>query len=180
MNKQEKLAKLIDDKEHLKALTAEYTKGRAQAIDFEVTLEEEPENYVRERYTGRGHRFYNAKQGIMSEMKAKLKTMVPPHLKNRLEKLFKSETAIYYVNIFVDFYVKIPKADSVDTTILKEKKVILPDQTPDLDNYIKLLVDVLHEVAYDDDKRVTHFTTSKFYSVRPRTELKVRIDVIKE
>lgn len=180
MNKQEKLAKLIDDRDHLKKIEAEFKAGKAQAIDFEITLFEEPENYVRERYTGRGHRFYNAKQGIMKDMKAKMKEMVPAFHRKRLEKLFKSETAIYYVHIFADFFVKIPKADSVDTTILKEKKVMLPDQTPDLDNYIKLLVDVLHEVAYDDDKRVVHFTSSKYYSVRPRTELKVRIDIIKE
>jgi Holliday junction resolvase RusA-like endonuclease len=180
MNKQEKLAKLIDDRDHLKKIEAEFKAGKTRAIDFDITLTEEPENYVRERYTGRGHRFYNAKQGIMTEMKAKMKTMVPKDLKKRLEKLFKSETAIYYVHIFADFFVKIPKADSVDTTILKEKRVILPDQTPDLDNYIKLLVDVLHEVAYDDDKRVVHFTSNKYYSVKPRTELKVRIDVIKE
>jgi Holliday junction resolvase RusA-like endonuclease len=169
MKKEEKLKKLLAD-EHYKAELMSKFKRSQGLFDFKIVLKREPENYVRERYTGRGRRFYNAKEKIMKEIHAEIAAMVPDLYKKYVEKLIKDEIE-YYVRIRVDFFVKIPKADSVETTILKETRQIRPAIAPDLDNYIKLLADVLHGIAYDDDKRVVTIDSDKYYSLEPRTEL---------
>jgi Holliday junction resolvase RusA-like endonuclease len=169
MKKEEKLKKLLAD-EHYKAKLMSNFKENQGLFDFKITLNREPENYVRERYTGRGHRFYNAKEKIMKEIHKEIDDLVPKLYKKYLNKLMKEEIE-YYVIINVVFYVKIPKADSVETTILKETGQIRPAIAPDLDNYIKLLADVMHNTIYTDDKRLVGINSEKLYSLKPRTEI---------
>lgn len=169
MKKEEKLKKLLADQHYKSGLIVKFKESQG-IFDFRLTLNREPENYVRERYTGRGHRFYNAKEKVMKEIHAELEAMVPKQYKKYIDKLIKDETS-YYVRINVDFFVKIPKGDSVETTVLKETMQIRPAIAPDLDNYIKLLADVLHGIAYDDDKRVVSIHSEKYYSLTPRTEI---------
>ena len=45
-----------------------------------------------------------------------------------------------------------------------------------VDNYIKLILDVLHDVVYDDDKNVVGITAEKYYSTDPRIELDIKIE----
>ena len=47
---------------------------------------------------------------------------------------------------------------------------ILPTKKPDIDNVIKIVLDSLNEVAYDDDKQVVELHAYKYYSEIPRTE----------
>jgi len=169
MKKEEKLKKLLAD-DHYKANLISKFKESQGLFDFKVVLNREPENYVRERYTGRGHRFYNAKEKVMKEIHAEIAAMVPELYKGYVDRLVKDEIE-FYVRMRVEFYVKIPKGDSVETTILKETHQIRPAIAPDLDNYIKLLADVLHGIAYDDDKRLVTIDSEKYYSLKPRTEI---------
>ena len=75
----------------------------------------------------------------------------------------------------MDFYVPIQATGSKKTKLLKEEKKILPNIRPDIDNYIKFVMDSLHDVIYDDDKVVTGVIAHKYYSENPRTELNIRI-----
>jgi Holliday junction resolvase RusA-like endonuclease len=89
-----------------------------------------------------------------------------------------NKNAEYYVKIDADFYLKTPDGDSIKKAVLKEEKIILPAIRPDLDNYDKFLVDVLHNIVFDDDKRVVSLNTNKYYSINPRTEVKIQIIVL--
>lgn len=179
MAKKEKIDAKLKDQAYIDKATSEYLSD-LRILEIEIVHSEEPENYVRERYTGRGNRFYNAKEGIMKNMKAELKSMVPGDKKIDLDKLLKNEDAVYYVHLEADFYLKTPSGDSIETTVLKENKIIRPAIRPDLDNYDKLLIDVLHDIVYDDDKRLVSIKSNKFYSMKPRTEIRIRIEIIEE
>ena len=54
------------------------------------------------------------------------------------------------------------------------------DKTPDIDNYDKFIIDCLHNLVYDNDKRLIYINSSKKYSLHPRTELSVSILELKE
>ena len=179
MSKEEKFIKKLGDPDYIKIISDKYLSNKKE-IFLNITRQGQPENYVRERYTGRGNRFYNAKEALMKEMKKEILGMIELSKMQELQTLIQNKNAVYYVYIDMDFYLKTPEADSVDTKILKEQKVIRPSIRPDLDNYIKLLIDVLHDVVFDDDKRVMKMTADKYYSINPRTEIKIRIEVIKE
>jgi Holliday junction resolvase RusA-like endonuclease len=179
MTKQEKFKSKLNDSNYLFQTIVNYEKNK-NTIELNFVKEGQPVNYVRERYTGRGHRFYNAKAGIMKDMNKYFISMIPKEHKDYLQNLLANPEAVYNVKIYADFYVKTPNADSVETKVLKEKKVIRPTIAPDTDNYVKLLLDTLHGVAYDDDKRVVSITAHKYYSIDPKTEVKIVIEVIEK
>lgn len=179
MTREEKLQKKLNDPAYIQSITENFEKQK-EIMNIQFTHLGEPDNYVRERYTGRGHRFYNAKEKIMKNLKQELLQALPYNDKLELSQLFKNKDAIYYVYLDINFFVKIPKADSINTTILKEKGIILPGISPDLDNYLKLIIDVLHDVLYDDDKRVIQINSNKLYSIKPRTEISAKIEIIKK
>ena len=80
----------------------------------------------------------------------------------------------YYVYVSGKFYIPIPKADSIDTTAKKIAGIIRPTvKRGDVDNYIKLILDVLHDVVYDDDKNVIGITAEKYYSTE---EIRITVD----
>ena len=177
MAKIEKVNEKLLDKEYIKKVTDEFNVNKRD-INVSFTYPGQPENYVRERYTSRGKRFYNKKAKQMDEANKFYASELDPLTRNELQKLILDKDAVYYVHIDVDFYLKIPKGDSIKTSVLKEKQIILPGIRPDLDNYIKFLVDVLHNVIFDDDKRVVSLDSNKYYSLEPRTEINIKIVVI--
>ena len=179
MAENDKLNKKLNDSDYIETITAERM-ALKKDLSFELKSLKEPDNYVRERYTSRGKRFYNPKASIMETLKQEMKTQIPYEHKIYLEKLVRNKEAEYYVHLDFDFYVKIPKADSIKTTVLKEKKVIRPAISPDIDNFNKLIMDSLHDVLYDDDKRIVAANSNKYYSINPRTEIRVRFEIYKE
>jgi Holliday junction resolvase RusA-like endonuclease len=179
MSKHDKYISRLNNAEYIEKISSDFLKNKRE-IRLNLTKSGEPENYVRERYTGRGNRFYNAKESIMKEMRRDLTGMIELTKLNELQTLIKKKDATYYVYIEMDFYLKTPEGDSIDNKVLKEQKIIRPSIRPDLDNYIKLLIDVLHDIVFDDDKRVMKMTANKYYSTNPRTEINIKIDVIKE
>jgi Holliday junction resolvase RusA-like endonuclease len=71
------------------------------------------------------------------------------------------------------FHTAIPKSWSQ-----KRLKSVLgkPDpRRPDLDNYIKLYLDVMNDLVYEDDKQVTEIYCKKVYSNKPRVEIKLTL-----
>jgi Holliday junction resolvase RusA-like endonuclease len=68
-----------------------------------------------------------------------------------------------------------PKSFSKTKTILAEMGIVRPEKAPDVDNYYKAVTDSLKNVLWRDDAQVITETTKKFYSLRPRLLIKVRL-----
>jgi Holliday junction resolvase RusA-like endonuclease len=179
MDKREKIEEKIKDREVVQELVKWYTENKEE-ISVDFVYPGQPENYVRERYTSRGKRFYNKKAKEMDDANKFYASQLDVLTRGRLQKLILNPDAEYYVKIDADFYLKTPDGDSIKKAVLKEEKIILPAIRPDLDNYDKFLIDVLHNIIFDDDKRVVSLKTDKYYSINPRTEVKITVIIMKE
>lgn len=56
---------------------------------------------------------------------------------------------------------------------LAEEGKIRPTTKPDTDNYIKGIKDALKNVIWKDDSQVVDLKVSKYYSEKPRVEIKI-------
>ena len=143
--------------------------------EYKFIINEKPEAYARER-KGRGKHFYNPKADIIDRYKKTMKSQLTKDHKKEIEDVYTEvlkELRTAYIELYCDFYIPIPKGDSIITAAKKEMKEILPAQRPDVDNYEKLLLDALHDVVYEDDSRVIKIVANKYFSMDPRTEVKV-------
>ena len=50
----------------------------------------------------------------------------------------------------------------------------LPVCTPDCDNVLKIILDALNGVVYEDDKQICNVIFSKTYSLVPKISVKIR------
>lgn len=75
--------------------------------------------------------------------------------------------------IYMDLcvYSPIPRSWSKRARIEAEGKPKITK--PDMDNVIKLYMDVMNGIIYDDDKQITCLSASKFYSENPRVEISI-------
>lgn len=169
MNRDEKIKELLN--------TLEVPEKDEHIINF--IIEGKPENYVRER-SGRGNHFYNPKSNKMQSYKLSFLKMMSKDSYNYTRELIKNLEANYFIELKADYYLPIPKADSIKVSALKEKKIIRPIIRPDLDNYDKFLIDSLHNVVFEDDKRVVSISSNKYYSLNPRTEIEIIITEYKD
>lgn len=176
MTKEEKVEELLENEELLEKYKKEY-----KEVTVSLLLDEPPVPYARERYTrfggnGKG-RFYNKNATYMTRIKKLFQTQIEDESKEIIKTIIDNkDKKKYYVEILGKFYVPIPKSDSVKITAMKEKQLILPDiRRGDIDNYGKLILDVLHDVVYHDDAVVTKMYSEKFYSLHPRVELEITI-----
>lgn len=76
--------------------------------------------------------------------------------------------------VVANFYRKIPKGFSNKKRQEAEAKLILPQTKPDIDNYLKGLLDGLNGVVWKDDNQIVALVACKFYSDEPRTEIVVQ------
>lgn len=155
-----------------------------EELEVEFIIEGKPVPYARARHTrfggknGKG-RFYNPKEKEMNQYNKEFMKQIPENVSQRIKEL--DEKSIYYVELYCDFYVPIQKADSIERSALKEAGIIKPTlRNGDSDNYVKFVQDALHNVLYDDDKVVTVIRSNKLYSLKPRTEIKAKIKIIKK
>lgn len=79
-----------------------------------------------------------------------------------------------YVTVAVDAYFKIPKSYIKGKRLACEYNINRPDKKPDIDNILKVVLDALNKVAYEDDKKVIEVICRKWYS-RSSGFLKVQI-----
>lgn len=146
-------------------------------ITVSFCINGEPKPYARERYTSIGKHFYNKRDSHMKDLKSLFKEQIrkDENYKHICD-LVLDPDGKYHLIITGDFYIKIPKSASIKNSAEMESKIIRPIvHRGDIDNYIKLILDSLHDVVYDDDKRVVGIICNKYYSLEPRTEIKVRI-----
>ncbi len=66
---------------------------------------------------------------------------------------------------------------AASTSIKKKKHMasgdILPAKRPDLDNVVKIFCDALQGIAYKNDSQVVTLLAGKWYSDRPRAEIRI-------
>ncbi len=75
------------------------------------------------------------------------------------------ETA--FLTVTIHAYLPIPKSTSKSKAAAMEAGEILPSRKPDIDNIIKVVLDGLNGVAYEDDARVVRVISSKQYGPEP-------------
>ena len=68
-------------------------------------------------------------------------------------------------------YKSIPKSFSKKKRELANEGKIYPVVKPDIDNYVKAVLDGLNGVLFVDDKQIVDFRAAKRYSDRPRVEV---------
>lgn len=78
------------------------------------------------------------------------------------------------VSITLRFYVAPPKylAKKKRQQAL-ENETIWVDKKPDLDNYVKAILDAINGIAYKDDGQIASLNAVKVYSYNPRTEIEI-------
>lgn len=77
------------------------------------------------------------------------------------------------IKVNIDFYKSPPKSTSKKRLALMENKEIRPTTRPDIDNYIKLVLDSLNGIAFKDDNQICELVSRKFYSKNPRIEIEM-------
>ena len=75
--------------------------------------------------------------------------------------------------ILINAYCAIPKSASRAVREDMLSGVIFPTKKPDPDNIIKIVLDALNEVAFEDDKQVVNVHCCKQYSNSPRVEVTI-------
>lgn len=78
------------------------------------------------------------------------------------------------LRIEMTFYRKIPQSWSKKKKQQAESGEILPVTRPDVDNYIKLVLDALNGVSFKDDSAIVQIVATKQYSIKPRTVVLIR------
>ena len=75
------------------------------------------------------------------------------------------------LDIRIYVYVKIPKSFSRKKHNHAEIGIIRPTKRPDLDNYVKLVLDSMNGIFFIDDSQIVIMGCSKEYSIKPRIHI---------
>lgn len=176
MTQEEKISSLSENKkqEFLKQVNE-----NIEEIKIKFIINEKPVPYARARL-GRNKRFYNPKTNVENKYKKICLNQLDENTYKKLQELIKDENKIFFVKANCEFYVPIQKNESIKNIFLKENKIIRPTiRNGDIDNYVKLILDSLHDVIYSDDKVVTSISAEKYFSIKPRSEINITITIIK-
>lgn len=154
-------------------------------IEAEFVVHGEPIPLSRPRMGRRG--FYNPDAKAEADFKSQCKHQVTEEWFREMKRIIDDEENPveprrieheYYVEMRIDFYVAIPKSDTLTEAYLKDVGKIRPTaRIGDVDNYIKFVLDAMHDVIYSDDKHVTKIVAEKHYSFDPRTEVRVSAEI---
>lgn len=69
-----------------------------------------------------------------------------------------------YVSVNVSAFFPVPKSYSKKKREDCLERKLRPDKKPDMDNILKVVLDALNEVAYEDDKQVIELIGRKYYT----------------
>lgn len=69
-----------------------------------------------------------------------------------------------YVSVSVSAFFPIPKSYSKKKREDCLERILRPDKKPDMDNILKVILDALNKVAYEDDKQVVELIGRKYYT----------------
>ena len=97
--------------------------------------------------------------------------------KYKVKPFFNSKEDEYYLNL--NTYVKIPKSYTKKRRKEIIEKGLRPNKKPDIDNYLKIVMDALNEYAYIDDAQITSIKVDKNYCEYKEDE-RIEIYIAKE
>lgn len=69
-----------------------------------------------------------------------------------------------YVSVSVSAFFPVPKSYSKKKREDCLERILKPDKKPDIDNILKVVLDALNDVAYEDDKQVVELIGRKYYT----------------
>lgn len=69
-----------------------------------------------------------------------------------------------YVSVSVSAFFPVPKSYSKKKREDCLERILRPDKKPDMDNILKVVLDGLNRVAYEDDKQVVELIGRKYYT----------------
>ena len=69
-----------------------------------------------------------------------------------------------YVSVNVSAFFPVPKSYSKKKREDCLERILRPDKKPDMDNILKVVLDGLNRVAYEDDKQVVELIGRKYYT----------------
>jgi len=76
------------------------------------------------------------------------------------------------IRVQFKFYVTPPKSTPQWKYEYIENGYLRPNKSPDLDNYVKLILDALNGLLWEDDRFIVEIHSGKYYTLdRPRTEI---------
>lgn len=132
---------------------------------MKLTFEIEPVEQARPRATrmGKGIRLYDPKK--VSVYKKQLAMMCQIQ--------YKKEPLTGPLIVGLKFYRHIQSSVSKKERKLRLSGIHRPIVKPDTDNYIKSTLDGLNGLLWEDDNQIVKIVAEKYYSDRPRIEIKV-------
>lgn len=77
------------------------------------------------------------------------------------------------ISLLIDVYRSIPQSFSKKKHLEAVEGRLRPITKPDIDNYIKGILDGLNGVVWVDDNRIISLTVNKYYSEQPRVEVEI-------
>ncbi len=78
------------------------------------------------------------------------------------------------LDVRITAYYPIPKSTSKKKRAAMTAFLIRPMKKPDTDNVVKVVLDSLNQIAYNDDVQVVDLQVRKFYSENPRVVVLIR------
>lgn len=75
------------------------------------------------------------------------------------------------LHLSIKFMLPIPKSWSKAKQRAAESGEIMPTSRPDIDNYVKAIMDSLNGIAYADDSQIVSLNAQKVYSAEPGIDI---------
>lgn len=136
------------------------------ASHIKLVINKAPQPQPRPRVTVRG-RYVHAYENKQITM---YKRMVAAVYKSKFKTTKPTDKALA-VNVI--FYRPIQNAISKTERKRRLTGESLPVVKPDIDNYVKAILDALNGVAFKDDSQIIALNAKKLYSDKPRTEIEI-------
>lgn len=77
------------------------------------------------------------------------------------------------VKVKIIIYLKIPQNTTKKNRKLIEEGLLSPTKKPDIDNVVKIVLDALNKMAFNDDNQITQLEVEKTYSEEEKLYIKL-------
>lgn len=149
--------------------------------EIEFFLNIEPEPYARPRKSkklelmGKNNVFYNPRSGYHRKLRKEIENEITNKVKSF--QLIDGD-----VHLIAEFGLMPPKkyTDSKNKQQLVKDRIITPTVRPDIDNWIKPVMDTLNKLAYEDDGKITELHVYKLYSVLDHPYIRIKLEYRQE
>lgn len=79
-----------------------------------------------------------------------------------------------FISVKVTAHYQIPKRATKAAVAAMQARKVFPTRKPDIDNVLKVVLDALNGVAYEDDAKVVCVEAEKVYSFEPKLVIEVK------